>query len=312
MTLLLISKNGKLSIILKKGSKMKRIVLVVSALMVLFILPQSIVAEQTGNQSLESEAQAEKVFNSLKWIEGPQTVNVGNNAVFTIPDGYAFLNPNDTAKIMELFHNPPSNRDGYYFGPKDLSWFGLFTYENTGYIKDDEKIDANAVLGSIKQGTEASNKVRIEKGWETMHIKGWRYEPFYDSGTQRLSWAIEAETGGETVVNYNTRILGRSGVTSAVLVASPENLTNTVSIFNDAIKGYAYKSGEKYSEYKSGDKMAEYGLAALIAGGAAAVATKKGFWAVLAAAAASFWKLVVAGIVVFFVSIGKLFDRKNK
>jgi len=212
---------------------------------------------------------------------------------------------------MELFHNPPSRSDRYYFGPEDLSWFALFTYEDTGYIKDDEEIDASAVLSSLRAGTEAGNKIRIEKGWETMHIKGWEYKPFYDSGTQRLSWAVNVESAGQTIVNYNTRILGRTGVTSATLVADPKNLATTVTEFNNVVKGYTFNIGDKYSEYKSGDKMAEYGLAALIAGGAAAVATKKGFWTVLAAAAASFWKIIVAGIVIFFVSIGKLFGRKE-
>jgi uncharacterized membrane-anchored protein len=51
-------------------------------------------------------------------------------------------------------------------------------------------------------------------------------------------------------------------------------------------------------------------LAALIAGGAAAVATKKGFWAVLAAALASMWKLLIVGVVAVLAGIKKIFSRK--
>ncbi len=68
---------------------------------------------------------------------------------------------------------------------------------------------------------------------------------------------------------------------TVVLVADSLELKSSVNSFKHALAGYHFVEGEKYSEFKKGDRVAEFGLAALIAGGAAAVATKKGFWAVL-------------------------------
>ena len=46
--------------------------------------------------------------------------------------------------------------------------------------------------------------------------------------------------------------------------------------FKTALKGYDFAAGERYAEFRAGDRVAEYGLAALVVGGAAAVASKTG------------------------------------
>lgn len=286
---------------------MKKITIAMMTLIIMLFQTQSLMADQYNDK----DSQAKEVFQSLDWVHGPTSVDIGDNATFSVPEGYVFLNPQDTAKLMDLYQNPPSYNDDYYFGPQDMSWFGVFTYSNTGYISDSEEINADDVFKSIKQGTEQGNKVRIEKGWAPIYIDGWRYEPFYDSDTRRLSWAVDAKSSEELIVNYNTRILGREGVTSAVLVVDPNNLTNTVIDFKKVVEGYKYTSGNTYSDFVEGDKMAEYGLAALIAGGAAAVATKKGFWAALLVFVKVFWKFIIVGIIGLFALIVNLFKRRS-
>lgn len=255
--------------------------------------------------------QDRNIMMNLNWISGPKKVNVGSNATFDVPKGFVFLNPTDTETLMKLFHNPKSSQNRYYFSPEDMSWFGLFSYENTGYIKDDEKIDDEKALETFKRGTEEGNKIRIKNGWEPMKIIGWKYRPFYDSQTQRLTWAIDAISGNEPIINYNTRILGRHGVTSVTLVASPNSLEQDVREFKNSINGYSFNPSDKYASFTDGDKVAEYGLMALIAGGAAAVATKKGLWAVIVGIFAAFWKLIIAGVVVLLAGVGKFFGKKD-
>jgi uncharacterized membrane-anchored protein len=106
------------------------------------------------------------------------------------------------------------------------------------------------------------------------------------------------------VVNYNTRILGRHGVTSAAVVADPQDLDQAVGAFKTVIQNFSYVDGERYAEYKQGDKVAEYGLAALVAGGAAAVAVKSG-------AAKWLWKLLVAVGIAAIGGVKALFGRKR-
>lgn len=263
-------------------------------------LPAAFAGDEEPSAAQQQFAQA---MESLKWVKGPQKVSLGN-AMLDVPAGYVFLNAVDTKRFMELNENPSSGHE-YLLAPADLHWFASFEFEALGYVKDDDKIDAAEILSSIKEGTEESNKERRAKGWGELHITGWKFEPRYDAQTRRLEWAVDAKTDkNEAVVNFNTRILGRRGVTSAVLVADPATLDAAVSEFKTSLKGFNYQPGETYAEFKSGDKVAEYGLAALVAGGAGAALVKSG-------ALKGLWKLIAAGGIAALAGLKALFSRKK-
>jgi uncharacterized membrane-anchored protein len=170
------------------------------------------------------------------------------------------------------------------------SWFLLFEYKPIGYVPDTEKdsLDADAILTSIREGTEESNKIRIEQGIAPLHIVGWHEQPHYDEQSHNLAWTILGESveEGQTrqVINHNIRLLGRTGYMSVVLVAAPEDLTGLLPEVKEIISGFSYKTGKRYAEYVQGDKLAAIGLTALIAGGAGAAAANAGFFKVLAKA----------------------------
>ena len=113
------------------------------------------------------------------------------------------------------------------------------------------------------------------------------------------------------VVNYTSRLLGRKGIMSAVLVSSPDTLGPDSTAFKALLGGFDYVTGERYSEFKQGDRVAEFGLAALVLGGAAAVATKKGFWAAIVAFLGAFWKVLIGFVVAGLAGIGSLFKKKK-
>ena len=119
-------------------------------------------------------------------------------------------------------------------------------------------------------------------------------------------------TGSATLtVNVTTKILGRSGYTTAILVSNPETLDKDLIDFKIALKNFDYVSGEKYSEWKQGDHVAAYGLGALVLGGAAAVASKKGFFAVILGFIAASWKFVAVALIAGLGWIKSLFSRKK-
>jgi uncharacterized membrane-anchored protein len=225
-----------------------------------------------------ASAQQADPIAQLRWQVGPATVNVGTKAQLRLPDGYRFLDAAETKKFMELTQNIPGENE-FVLAPNNSNWWTVFTFSDTGYIKDDEKLDAADLLDSIKEGTKAGNEERQSRGWDTMSITGWRFEPRYDKATQLLEWAVSAvnDKDQSPVINYNTRLLGRKGVMEVVLVADPVVLDSSVAELKRALTGFSYIPGEKYAEYREGDHIAEYGLAALVAGGAAAVATKKAY-----------------------------------
>lgn len=254
--------------------------------------------------SLAAEAQRDPAaimqeLQKLAWQRGPGDGLIGTRAKIRIPEGFAFLDDKSTRRFLELMGNPP--RDNHYMiSPANLDWFAVFSFDPVGYVKDDEKIDADALLKTLKEGDGPGNEERKRLGMEPITTDGWHVPPHYDGGTKRLEWGMRLrDQKGGLHVNYTSRLLGRSGVMSAVLVSSPQSLDQDMKEFNRALAGFDFVAGEKYAEFKSGDKIAEYGLAALVVGGAAAAAAKAGwlkflgkFWLVIVAAFAAAWGFI--------------------
>ena len=274
------------------------------------LLPTLLWAQSSNDPQEAQGPQAE--LRKLAWQKGPTSGRIAGKATIKVPEGYVFLDDKNTRRFLELAGNPPIDNH-FLFAPDTLNWFAVFSFDETGYIKDDEKIDAEALLKQMKDSDGPANEERRRLGLSELHTVGWEVPPHYDTGTKRLEWGVRLRSGsGEQIVNYTSRLLGRTGVMRAVLVGDPATLAADTAQFKTGLQDFAYVSGEKYAEFKEGDKVAQYGLAALIVGGAAAVATKKGFWTALVAFFAAFWKLI-AGVAVAVVAwIGSKFKGKSQ
>lgn len=244
----------------------------------------------------------------IDWQVGPTTARLGNIATLKIPAGYQFTGVEGTRRVLDITHNPASGKELGVVVPQgdNESWLMFFEFEDTGYVKDDEKdkLDADALLKSIKDGTEEANVERQKRGWKPFHVTGWQHTPFYDPITHNLTWAIIGrgdDPASKSSVNHSIRLLGRRGTMDVDLVVSPDEYAASTSEFNSIISGFSYTQGSRYSDFVKGDKVAEYGLAALIAGGAGAVLLKTGLLA-------KFWKLIVVGIAALVGFIKKLFS----
>jgi uncharacterized membrane-anchored protein len=244
----------------------------------------------------------------VEFQKGPTLGQLGDQAGVAVPEGYIFTGSAGTQRLMELMENPVGGNEVGFLAPKDMAWFVVFEYDDTGYVSDAEKdkIDANALLTSFKKGTEAGNKVRQERGWDTLEIVGWETPPAYNPTTHNLEWATRAKSGkGDMVINHNIRLLGREGVMSAILVADPEQIAASATVTRQLLTaGYEFKKGKTYAEFKKGDKIAEYGLMGLMAAGAGVVAVKSGLLA-------KFWKVLIIPIVAVGAWLKKLFKRTD-
>jgi len=243
---------------------------------------------------------------AVNFQPGPSVGKLKDTASIKVPEGYVFAGDKDTKTIMESMQNTVSGAEMGFIAPKGEDWFVVFEFDETGYIKDDEKgsLDAAAMLESIKRGTEESNRERQKRGWTTMTVIGWEQPPKYNETTHNLEWAIRAESEHKPLVNYNTRVLGRGGVMRVTLVSDPASLPKVLPKFRTLMTGYDFIAGQRYAEFKAGDKVAEYGLSALVVGGAAAVAAKAGVFKWL-------WKLIVVGGVAAAAFLKKLFAGKS-
>jgi uncharacterized membrane-anchored protein len=245
------------------------------------------------------ETDDESSLSKIQWAYGPTKVALKTLAEVQIPEGFRFTGPQGTQDLLEAMGNPTSGTELGFLAPTSMVWFVVFRFSDVGYVKDDDKsaLDASKLLKSIQEGTEEANKIRHRMGSAPLHITGWEVPPRYNEQTHNLEWAVRGESEGDLIVNYNTRLLGRKGVMEVKLVVDPAKLATATPEYQSLITGFSYRSGERYAEYRQGDKLAQYGLAALITGGAAAVAIKTGLLGSLVLFVKKAWKLVVLAVV---------------
>jgi uncharacterized membrane-anchored protein len=242
---------------------------------------------------------------------GPYSQEIASVGTWKVKPGYLSLDPADTTRLMEELHNP-GIENAWLYAPDGLKrWFTVIRYEDTGHVRDDEKIDSTAILEQLKKGSELSNEERRKRGWSEVRLIGWQVEPHYEADTKRLSWATLSESNGEQVVNYTTKVLSRTGVATVILVTDPANLNQSISELKSQLDGFEFNSNQTYPEFRDGDKIAEYGLTGLIVGGAAAAAVKMGAWKWVVGILAAGWKFIAAAIVALLASVKSLFKRKS-
>ena len=268
-------------------------------------------AQQAGDRTLSPEQQTyQQKLEQLKWVRGPAKIATAGNSQLVIPEGFTYLDAANTRKFLELNENLGGG-DEVMIAPQSLEWQAYLSFADEGYVKDDEKIDPDALLKSLQESARAQNPERKKRGWSELTVVGWATPPAYNTTTKRLEWAtiLESENGRGT--NFFTKVLGRRGHASIQMVASESTLQAAEKSLNEVLVGYSFNQGDTYAEFKPGDKVAEYGLAAMVLGGAAAVATKKGLWGVLAGFFAAAWKFVAAAVVAAFAGIKRLFQKKE-
>lgn len=284
------------------------------ALVLGWIVLAAVTLPAADETSAEDAAEANKFLSQFKWFKGPGTASMKSVAEIEVPAGYMFTDGDSTRTILKAFGNLTDDTEIGFLSPTNLDWFIVFSFSDEGYVKDDDKdkLDAVGMLKTIRSNNDYANEEKRRIGLPEMKIVGWEKEPSYDAQSQNLEWAIQIESEGDLVVNYNTRILGRHGIMEVALVVDPTKLQSTLPTFKEMLAAYKYKPGETYAEYRPGDKMAKYGLAALITGAGVAVAAKTGLlaWAILLVKKG--WKLVVAAVVAVGVFLKRLIVGRSE
>ena len=272
---------------------------------------------------LSTTTDAQSPMDAIDWAAGPTTANLGKEARVEVPEHCRFADKKGTAKFMELTQNPVSGGElGVLLcpgpNPDDSPWFVVFTYDASGYVRDDEgaTLDADKILASVREGTEAANRERRERGWGTLTIEGWVREPYYDSTTHNLTWSLRAvDETGDAGVNHSVRLLGRGGVMHADLVVDPTHVDLAVAAFDSIVGNYRFVDGRTYAEWREGDKVAAYGLTALVAGGAGAIAMKTGLigklWKLIVTAFVAGWKVLAVVGAAIAAKVGSIFKKKS-
>lgn len=238
--------------------------------------------------------------------------SLGGRAEIDIPKGYRFTGGPGTVKMMELSGNPSTRKEVGMLATEGLGPWIIFEFDESGYVKDDEKdkINADEMLETLKEGQKQGNEYRRENGMSELEILGWVKPPSYNPKTNNLEWGtkIKSLDSGGISINYNTRLLGRKGVTEVTLVCDPEEMEHMIAEQEKILTGFRYVEGERYAEFKEGDKVAKYGLTALVAGTGAFAAAKMGLFGKLGALIAKGGKLIIVAVIALLAGLKKLFS----
>ncbi len=260
-----------------------------------------------------TEEQMKAAFKAaFLFQDGPVDGDLGE-ATIKVPAGYLFAGKEGTSRWSEQTSGRIDPTARGLVNSADGKWMLLFTYDDTGHINDDEKdeLDASGLLESYQEGQTSANEYRQQQGIEPIYVDGWEQAPAYNDQEKLLEWAIKAHSPTSArIVNFNSRLLGRTGVMSAVLMYGDDvQLNDIMADYRTVLKSFTFKDGQLYSEYKKGDKLAEYGLAALVAGGGVALAAKSGLLAKLGMMLAKGGKLVIVAVVGIGAAVANFFKR---
>lgn len=259
----------------------------------------------------EAKAAFEKEVESYGWTRKGKG-RLGSWAEISIPEGYRFTGKSGTKKLMEMSGNISSPSELGIIAPENLDWWVLFDFEDSGYVKDTDKdnLDADAILKQMRDGQEAANEARAERGLDKLFLDGWAMPPRYNDTTHNLEWAIKvrSEHGG-TSINYLTKLLGRKGVMHVTLLIEPDQLEATLPTYQKLLTQFAYTSGQSYAEYRQGDRVAQYTLAGLITAGAGVAMVKSGWLAKFGILFAKLGKLAYVAVLAVLAGLQKLFVK---
>ena len=244
----------------------------------------------------------------------------GGIATLNLPPSFRYLNPTDSERLLTKgWGNPPGNTTLGMIVPANVGvlseagWGVVVTYDADGHVKDDDAKDINygELLTTMKESNADGNAERKKLGYGEMTLVGWAETPSYDARAHKLYWAQEFKTGaGVNSLNYNIRVLGRQGVLVLNAVAGMNQIATIREEMKKVTAFSEFTAGNRYTDYNSAtDKTAEYGIAALVAGGAAA---KLGLFGKLFALLLAFKKLIFMAGAALVYGLFKFFSGRSE
>ncbi|WP_126284281.1 DUF2167 domain-containing protein [Burkholderia stagnalis] len=285
------------------------------------ILALAATSGHAQTEAAQAEMKSAAAAANLAVVKGPADIDLKHEAVLKLTRGEAFVPAAEAGRYLRALGNTvdESKLVGMVLpADPDADWMSVVSFEPSGYIRDDDAKDwkPDELLTSLKEGTEAGNAARKERGLPEFDVVGWAQPPVYDAGTHRLVWSSIMRDKGALPnpvtdgANYRTLALGRDGYLSLTMVSSLDDLPKYKPSADALLAHIDFKDGKRYADFnKSTDHVAEYGLAALIVG---VGAKKLGLLAVIGAFAVKFFKVGLVALVAGGAALKRFFGRKPK
>src|SRR5882724_606361 len=245
-----------------------------------FILFASAITPSRADLSDDQKA----IVRTLNFRTGRITVANGM-ATLNLSPKYRYLDAKDaTTFLTKVEGNAPSaveGIDGLFLPAKgNESWFAVLAYSSDGHVPDSDEASINYddLLKEVQKQADDQAQRQRSAGYAGLRILGWAQKPFYDSTNKKIYWAksIQFDNQPNVTLNYDVRILGRTGYVNIKIVDSIDQLRTINADMPEILRMINFAPGNRYADYvASTDHTAAYGIAGLIAGG---VLAKAGFF----------------------------------
>lgn len=241
------------------------------------------------------------------------TVKIGMWAEVDLTEGWSFLQSSDARRYLQAMGNPDDPDVLGVALPPDAEqsyMFAVFSYADDGHVEDEEP-DYDELLVTMKEQTVEGSKARKRAGMQGVTLLGWAEPPHYDKAQHKLYWAksLQFEGEEELTLNYNVRVLGRTGHLEINGVGSIDQLPLVAAHCKTLLDVTEFVEGQRYSDFDPAyDKVAAYGIGGLIAG---KVALKTGLFAKLGLLLVKFLKPLLIGVALLGGLLWKVFAGRK-
>ncbi len=170
-----------------------------------------------------------ELIASLQFQHGKITLPNGI-ATLDLPPQYQYLAPADANTLLgAVWGNPVSkmtqglivSADHSLLGPG--GWAMVISYKADGHVRETDaaQLQYDEILKDLQKKTDEQSAARYKKGYNSISLLGWADQPSYNPATHQYVLAKEIAVLGndETTLNYNIRMLSRSGVLDLNAVA---------------------------------------------------------------------------------------------
>jgi uncharacterized membrane-anchored protein len=282
----------------------------------LFLLLTIILASASAQEIFDASNFIDSVESTLTYQTGEIKFDNGIG-ILTVPSGFRYLDSEQANHVLtNLWGNPEDSGTLGMIVPEgipvlaDNAWAFIVTYEEMGYVKDDDAddIDYDDLLEEMQSDMVAENELRVKEGYEPITVIGWAAKPYYDENKKVLHWAKELKFGENesNTLNYNVRVLGRKGVVVLNAVASMTELADVQKNIEPVLSSFNYAGGNAYADFNPDiDEVAAWTIGGLVAG---KVLAKVGILAFLL----KYIKLIGIGLVALATGLWKWYKRKTE
>ena len=238
------------------------------------------------------------------------------HASIDVPSDFVFLDKEQSKTLLVTYWNNPESHISNLLGTLvpsvstcfyQISVAYVLTYDNCGYIKDDDanSIDYSELLKQMQIETAEENKKLPED--QRGIIKNWAVPPHYNQLKHVLVWAKTFEVDKQETVNYDMRILGKDGLVSINAVIDPSLIEEVRTKESEIIQSLHFDQGHAYSDFNpSEDKVSDWTIGGLVAGG---ILAKTGVLSKIGIFLLKFWKLLAIGVAGVGAAIMKYIRR---